>query len=104
MSAEPYFGFWSTLGYRCLRVFVGALFARPYLRVSATGRERLPPAPFILPRRLAEIDPFVELEDPVGSGPFRAEAAPQAPPSLVARYRRHPDYVAREEPASGEES
>ncbi len=56
--------------------------------------------PFILPERLAETDPFVEIETAIGSGPFIAETA-SGPPSLTAAYRRNPDYRPREEEASG---
>ena len=72
----------------------------PYpLLLSALAKSNAP-VPFILPRRQAELDPSTELKAPIGSGPFIAEAA-GGPPSLTARYRRNPAYVAREEAPSG---
>ena len=52
----------------------------------------------IMPERVARTDPFKQIEDYTGSGPFRFMAAQWVPGSLAV-YERFADYVPREEPA-----
>ena len=51
----------------------------------------------IMPERLARTDPFQQVTEVVGSGPFRFRADQWVPGSLAA-YERNADYVARDEP------
>jgi peptide/nickel transport system substrate-binding protein len=52
----------------------------------------------IMPERVAQTDPFRQITDYTGSGPFRFRADQWVPGSLAA-YERFADYVPREEPA-----
>jgi peptide/nickel transport system substrate-binding protein len=55
---------------------------------------------FMMPKRVAETDPFTQLSDPVGSGPFifRKE---EWKPGEKAVYVKNPKYKPRSEPPSG---
>ncbi len=52
----------------------------------------------IMPERVAQTDPFQQITDYTGSGPFRFRGDQWVPGSLAA-YERFNGYVAREEPA-----
>ncbi len=54
---------------------------------------------FIMPERLANVDPFQNITEAVGSGPFRFLRGEWNPGSRLA-YERNPDYV----PAEGQPS
>ncbi len=56
--------------------------------------------PFIMPKRLAETDPFTQVPEVVGSGPFKFEKDQWVPGSKVV-YTKFADYVPRQEPVSG---
>ncbi|HEX4261273.1 MAG TPA: ABC transporter substrate-binding protein, partial [Acetobacteraceae bacterium] len=51
-------------------------------------------APVIMPERLAKTDPFTQVTEMVGSGPYKFVANERVPGSLVV-YERNPDYVPR---------
>ncbi|WP_366655267.1 ABC transporter substrate-binding protein [Fodinicurvata sp. EGI_FJ10296] len=55
--------------------------------------------PFIMPQRLAETDPNTQIEEVIGSGPFRFVEEEWQPGNRVV-YERFEDYVPRDEPAS----
>ena len=55
--------------------------------------------PVIMPERLARTDPFTQVTEMVGSGPFRFKADERVPGSKVV-YERNAEYVPRPEPAS----
>ena len=55
--------------------------------------------PFIMPKRLAETDPFEQVPEIIGSGPFRFVQEEWVPGSKVV-YERFEDYVPRDEPPS----
>jgi peptide/nickel transport system substrate-binding protein len=55
--------------------------------------------PFMMPKRLAETDPFTQIPEVIGSGPFMFQADEWVPGSKVV-YVRNPDYVPRDEPPS----
>ncbi len=55
--------------------------------------------PFIMPKRLAETDPNEQIEEVIGSGPFRFVEDEWQPGNMVV-YERFEDYVPRDEPAS----
>ena len=56
--------------------------------------------PFIMPKRLAETDPFEQVTEFIGSGPYRFVEEEWVPGSRAV-YVRNEDYVPRDEPPSG---
>jgi len=56
--------------------------------------------PFMMPRRVAETDPFQQISDFTGSGPFIFNKAEWRPGDKVVYVKNH-DYKPRQEPASG---
>ena len=56
--------------------------------------------PFIMPKRIAETDPFKQIDDYVGSGPYMF-AKDQFKPGDKSVYLRNPKYVPRKEAPSG---
>ena len=56
--------------------------------------------PFIMPKAIAETDPFKQIESAVGSGPFIFRKEQWVPGSKVV-YEKFKDYVPRKEAASG---
>jgi peptide/nickel transport system substrate-binding protein len=55
--------------------------------------------PFMMPKRLAETDPFTQIPEVIGSGPFKFSADDWVPGSKVV-YVKNEDYVPRKEPPS----
>src|SRR5262252_971417 len=55
--------------------------------------------PFIMPERVAKSDPFKNIEDPTGSGPFRMVKDQWVPGNKVV-YVKNKDYVPRKEAPS----
>ncbi|MGH8618124.1 MAG: ABC transporter substrate-binding protein, partial [Burkholderiales bacterium] len=55
--------------------------------------------PFIMPERIAKTDPFKNIEDPTGSGPFKMVKEEWVPGSKVV-YVKNTDYVPRKEAPS----
>ena len=56
--------------------------------------------PFMMPKAIAETDPFKQIENAIGSGPFIFRKEQWVPGSKVV-YDKNPNYVPRKEPASG---
>lgn len=56
--------------------------------------------PFMMPKRLAVTDAFTQVDEIVGSGPFKFVKDEWVPGSKVV-YVKNTDYVPRKEPASG---
>jgi peptide/nickel transport system substrate-binding protein len=56
--------------------------------------------PFMMPKRIAETDPFKQIGEYVGSGPFIFKQDEWKPGDRVV-YVRNPNYKPRAEPASG---
>jgi peptide/nickel transport system substrate-binding protein len=54
-------------------------------------------APFIMPERLAKTDPYQQVTEMVGSGPFKFVKEEHQPGNKVV-YVKNADYVPREEP------
>lgn len=55
--------------------------------------------PFIMPERIAKTDPFKNIDDPTGSGPFKMVKSEWVPGNKVV-YVKNTDYIPRKEPAS----
>lgn len=55
--------------------------------------------PFIMPKRVAETDPFEQISEYVGSGPFKFEEDEWVPGSQIV-YTKFEDYIPRDEPAN----
>ncbi len=55
--------------------------------------------PFMMPKRMAMTDPFKQVEEHIGSGPFMFSKDEWVPGSKVV-YLKNPNYVPRSEPAS----
>lgn len=55
--------------------------------------------PFIMPERMAKTDPSKQVEEHIGSGPFKFKAEEWVPGSKVV-YEKFADYKPRPEPAS----
>ena len=55
--------------------------------------------PFMMPKRMAMTDPFKQIEEHIGSGPFMFKADEWVPGSKVV-YVKNPHYVPRSEPPS----
>ena len=56
--------------------------------------------PFIMPKRIAETDPFKQIEDATGSGPF-IFVKNEWKPGEKTVYVKNPKYKPRSEPPSG---
>lgn len=56
--------------------------------------------PFIMPKRIAETDPYKQIDDYTGSGPFILKKD-EWKPGQVTVYVKNPKYKPRSEPASG---
>ncbi len=56
--------------------------------------------PFMMPKRLADVDAFEQVPEIIGSGPFRFVKEEWVPGSKIV-YVKNVDYVPRSEPASG---
>ncbi len=55
--------------------------------------------PFMMPERLAKTDPFKQIPEAIGSGPFKFVKSEWVPGNKVV-FVRNPDYVPRREPPS----
>lgn len=56
--------------------------------------------PFMMPERLAQTDPFQQVPEIIGSGPFIFKKEQWRPGAKVV-YVKNPDYIPRAEPPSG---
>ena len=56
--------------------------------------------PFMMPKRVAETDPFQQISDYIGSGPFILKKDEWKPGEKVV-YVKNPNYKPRDEPTSG---
>ena len=73
-------------------------FTRPFRRVPDALAHPVANACFVMPERLANTDPFQQVTEMVGSGPYRFLADEFVSSSRVA-YARFEAYVPRPEPA-----
>ena len=74
-------------------------FSEPYGLVLESIGKISSNVPFIMPKRVAETDPFEQVTDYTGSGPFRFEEDEWVPGSSIV-YTKFEDYVPRDEPPS----
>lgn len=72
----------------------------PYGLVFEAFAKTSTPLCFMMKKEIAETDPGTQITRHIGSGPFRFVESEYRPGSRVV-YERNPDYVARNEPASG---
>lgn len=75
------------------------VFKEPYGLVLESLSKVAPSTPFMMPKRIAETDPFEDIKEYVGSGPFRFVAEEWVPGSKVV-YEKFDGYVPRQEPPS----
>ncbi|AMS40058.1 ABC transporter substrate-binding protein [Aminobacter sp. MDW-2] len=75
------------------------VFKEPYGLVLESLSKVASNIPFMMPKRIAETDPFKEIEEYVGSGPYRFVKEAWVPGNKVV-YEKFADYVPRSEPAS----
>jgi peptide/nickel transport system substrate-binding protein len=73
---------------------------RPYALMLDALSKPAGNMPTIMPARIAATDPFTNITDTTGSGPFIFDRPEWIPGSRVV-YRRNPAYVPRSEPAVG---
>jgi peptide/nickel transport system substrate-binding protein len=73
---------------------------RPYGLVLASLGKIDSNVPFMMPERLAQTDPFKQVPEVIGSGPFKFAKAEWVPGAKVV-YLKNEDYVPRKEPPSG---
>ncbi|MGQ3292694.1 MAG: ABC transporter substrate-binding protein, partial [Shinella sp.] len=74
-------------------------FNEPYGIVLESLSKVASNIPFMMPKRIAETDPFKEITDYTGSGPYKFAKDKWVPGSKVV-YEKFADYVPRSEPAS----
>ncbi len=79
------------------KTFVMTL-SQPYDEVLQAFAKVSANVPFIMPKAVAETDPWAEIQDTTGSGPFIYQAEESRPGKAV--YVRNPDYRPRSEPQS----
>jgi peptide/nickel transport system substrate-binding protein len=72
----------------------------PYGALLETLAKQSGVAPFIMPKRVAETDPFKQIGESIGSGPFMFKAD-EWKPGVKTVYVKNPAYKPRPEPASG---
>jgi peptide/nickel transport system substrate-binding protein len=75
------------------------VFKEPYGLVLESLSKVASNIPFIMPKRVAETDPFKEIQDYTGSGPYRFVAKEWVPGNKVV-YEKFDGYMPRSEPAS----
>jgi len=71
----------------------------PYSLVLETIGKPSALVPFMMPKRLAETPPGLQIPEQIGSGPFKFVKA-EFQPGVKAVYERNTDYVPRKEPPS----
>lgn len=74
-------------------------FNEPYGIVLESLSKVASNIPFMMPKRIAETDPFKEITDYTGSGPYKFAKDKWVPGSKVV-YEKFADYKPRSEPAS----
>jgi peptide/nickel transport system substrate-binding protein len=72
---------------------------QPYGLVLDTLGKPSSVVPFMMPKRLAETPPGKQIEEQIGSGPFKFVKA-EFQPGVKAVYEKNTDYVPRKEPPS----
>lgn len=93
-SAAKFIDAWGVKDDRTIRISL----KRPLpLLITILGRGGAS-IPFIMPEHIAKTDPFKQVTETIGSGPFRFERD-EFNPGSRAVYSRNPDYVPRQEPA-----
>ena len=76
------------------------VFQRPYGLVLQSLGKIDSNVPFMMPERLAQTDPFKQVPEVIGSGPFKFIKSEWVPGAKVV-YEKNEAYVPRNEPPSG---
>jgi peptide/nickel transport system substrate-binding protein len=75
------------------------IFKEPYGLVLESLSKVASNIPFMMPKRIAETDPYKEIQEYIGSGPYRFMREEWVPGNKVV-YKKFADYIPRKEPAS----
>jgi len=75
------------------------ILKEPYGLVIATLGKISSNVPFMMPERVAKTDPYTQIKENIGSGPFKFVADEWMPGNKVV-YVRNADYIPRSEPPS----
>jgi len=76
------------------------ILKEPYGLVLASLGKPSSNVPFMMPKKVAETDPFKQIDSQIGSGPFIYVTA-ESKPGEKHVYIKNPKYKPRAEPASG---
>jgi peptide/nickel transport system substrate-binding protein len=75
------------------------VLSKPFPKMLLALAKNNAPCSFVMPERIAQTDPFKQITEYIGSGPFRF-ARDEWVPGARAVFTRFADYVPRAEPAS----
>ena len=75
------------------------VLSKPYPKITFALGKVGTPCCFIMPERLANTDPFKQIEEYIGSGPMKFVRGDWKPGALAA-FEKNADYVPRSEPAN----
>jgi peptide/nickel transport system substrate-binding protein len=98
-AGKQLFGYTASLEAKDAKTFVWAL-KEPYGLLIDTLAKTGTSIPFVMREKEAMVDPFKQIEEVVGSGPFKFKRDEWVPGSKTV-YVKNTDYVPRKEPASG---
>lgn len=98
-AGKTLFGYTTSLTAKDDKTFVWAL-SEPYGLLIDTLAKSGTSVPFIMREKEAMVDPFQQIQEVVGSGPFAFKRDEWVPGSKTV-YTKFRDYVPRKEPASG---
>ncbi len=93
-TAAKFVDSWGVADDRSLKITL----TRPapiFLEAIARGSASIP---FIMPEHVAKTDPYKQITETIGSGPYKF-VDKEYVPGILAVYARNPDYVPRQEPA-----
>ena len=98
-AGKQLFGYTASLVAQDVKTFVWTL-SEPYGLLIDTLAKTGTSIPFVMREKEAMVDPFQQITEVVGSGPFVFKRDEWVPGSKAV-YSRFADYVPRKEPASG---
>ncbi len=80
-------------------VVASLVLKKPYPKMVLALGKTSTQVCFVMPERIASVDPFRQISEPVGSGPMRFVKSEWVP-GAKAVFEKFPGYVPRQEPAS----